>query len=89
MPADKYGDLYWIVGTQNEEFHIYADEMNIENGTLIFTSKRNSLIKTAFGNGTWTYCFPASVIDGTAINVEHYNTRKDRIYNGDLVKKTK
>jgi hypothetical protein len=77
--CERRGDYYWCIKTslsEDGELYVYADEIKInETGDLIAVGHRTD--KTAEPNlgiaaGQWSGFYAASVLDGSAIAVEHW-----------------
>ncbi len=79
--SDKYGRFYWCVKTsqsQSGEIYVHADAARVQDdGTLVFYQEpdvdRTELINLALASGTWTAVYAASVVDGSAVAVEHWD----------------
>jgi hypothetical protein len=83
MAIDNYGKSYWCVKvpiniSPNGEIYLYADKVEItSHGDLVFWSEENEKREKSFQNlslasGFWIAFFAASVIDGAAVAVEHW-----------------
>lgn len=80
METNQYGDKYWCVRlVSGEQIYFHADELSVaRNGSLISRrihpepSRRYSFL--SFGPGQWAFFYAASVIDGGAVCVEHWDT---------------
>jgi hypothetical protein len=79
--ASKYGGIYWGVRSelsQTGEIYVHADTVEVTpNGELIFwhnnedgTHRHQTL---GFAPGSWACFFAASVEDGHAVAVEHWD----------------
>lgn len=74
----QQNDLYWIVGLLDDaRIHVHAASTHTLNGDLTFFDTEGVML-TAFAKGTWTFCTPASVIDGSLILIEHWNRGASR-----------
>lgn len=79
----KYGNYYWCVKTSlsgNGEIFLMADRAEIKpDGSLSFwtvrTGDKSSFINFAFAHGNWTAFYAASLIDGGAVSVEHWQEK--------------
>jgi hypothetical protein len=73
-PVD-YGKYYWCIKSglsKDGEIYVYADIATVnDNGDLIL-SQDSGVINLSVAKGSWNACFAASVIDGSAIAVEHW-----------------
>jgi len=73
-----YGRYYWGVKTdlsQNGEIYLYADIASVnKNGDLIFSkvAGESTYTNMCFAKGYWKTFFAASVMDGSAVAVEHW-----------------
>ncbi len=74
-----YGGRYWCIKTdesQNGEIYVMADRMEItRHGDLLavgHSSSGSDLTVLALAQGFWTSYYAASVIDGHAVAVEHW-----------------
>jgi hypothetical protein len=75
--AERYGNFYWCIKTDLSpagDIYIFADKVEInENGDLIFICKeKNHYQNMSFAKGEWKCFFAASVMDGHAVAVEHW-----------------
>ena len=77
--SKKYGAKYWCVKSNlsnKGEIYAYADEVHVlPDGTLSLIRTRQGHppeINLAIAPGNWSACFAASVIDGAAVAVEHW-----------------
>ena len=72
------GDLYWFVRlAAGDEIHFHADRVAIEpSGALVgYTiQKGTEVVVFAVGAGAWTHSYAASVFDGGAVAVEHWDS---------------
>jgi hypothetical protein len=79
--AEKYGKRYWAVClTNGDEVFVHADELTVEtSGALVGSSAREDdghkikMLTFAVGPGGWKHAYAASVIDGGAVAVEHWD----------------
>jgi hypothetical protein len=89
MAIDDYGTLYWCVKVSHSlaksgEIFLHADRAEVTpNGDLIFWSSTNEKRKEAFQNlslasGSWVAFFAASIMDGAAVAVAHWDGEIDR-----------
>lgn len=73
-----YGAYYWCVKTdlsESGEIYVYADAVRCEpTGGVLFVSRQDDgeCINLALAAGKWTAVFAASVLDGHAVAVEHW-----------------
>lgn len=73
----KYGKHYWCVKTnlsKNGEIYLMADRVEItQRGELLFWRDGDSpAVNLAISLGNWKAYFPASMMDGSAVAVEHW-----------------
>lgn len=75
MSADKYGEYYWCVVSGDKEIYLHADSAVVtQNGALSFRRDNPSQqLNVVFAPGHWDMFYAASVIDGGAIAVEHWD----------------
>jgi|GEM_PF-4976693 hypothetical protein len=77
--AARYGICYWCVKTslsKSGEIYVMADEAKIlADGTLSFVRAKEgtSSVNLAISAGNWSACYAASVMDGSAVAVEHWD----------------
>jgi hypothetical protein len=76
--AARYGQYYWCVQTPNAIVRVMADEMRVEpNGALLALQKHADglpdTINFAWAAGQWEHFYGASVLDGSAVAVEHWD----------------
>jgi hypothetical protein len=77
--TSQYGKLYWCVKTVSSgTVRLHADEATVEHGALVLRSHKDEHWHTRFavGPGEWRYCYAASVLDGGAVAVEHWDEHK-------------
>jgi hypothetical protein len=86
MDKTKYGARYWCVKvpislSPDGEIYVYADRVDLVSGALVFVSDaivtHNGPDTVAqpglsIAAGSWIAVFAASVIDGSAVAVEHW-----------------
>lgn len=82
--TEKYGRYYWCAKVTEDvcpdrEIYVHADTCRIlANGELAFYGHSNKeveddrVINLALAPGKWYAIFAASVIDGSAVAVEHW-----------------
>lgn len=80
--ATRYGELYWCAKVTKDispdgEIYVFADSVKTVDGTLQFIGHFSQEQETAFPvliipAGKWLASFAASVLDGAAIAVEHW-----------------
>ena len=78
--AEKYGNLYWCIKTdvslKTGEVYAFADKVQIDQaGCLVLLRCRDGeeLPTLAFAPGSWQTFYAASVMDGSAVSVEHWD----------------
>lgn len=77
MDADTlaHGKYYWCVKTnlsKDGTIYLMADWVEISgNGDLVFL-RSGGKVNLAIASGSWRAYFPASMIDGSAVAVEHW-----------------
>ncbi len=70
---NKENNFYWIVGLRSDaRIFIHAENCHTLDGDLCFFNN-DDVMHTAFAKGTWAFCSPASVSDGSLILIEHWN----------------
>lgn len=71
----KYGKYYWCVKTnlsKDGEIYLMADWTEVTaNGDLLFW-RSGGLLNMSIAAGSWKAFFAASLIDGSAVAVEHW-----------------
>ena len=84
MSAERYGKFYWNVDlTDGRSLMLCADKFEVTpSGDLVAwreTDHADPLdrgdkpkINMAFAKGTWTMVYASSVVDGSAVAVEHW-----------------
>jgi hypothetical protein len=83
MTTNRYGKSYWCVKvprniSSSGEIYLYADKVELTpDGSLIFLrcpedSDKEPSPNLALAAGSWIVMFAASVIDGSAVAVEHW-----------------
>jgi hypothetical protein len=82
MSPQDYGDLYWCVKVprsvaKSGEIYLYAKALDIQQGHLVAVANdRNDGTPRpplfAMAPGRWIAYYGASVIDGSAVCVEHW-----------------
>ncbi len=78
-PLD-YGTKYWCIKVPPEisedgEIYVYGDKVSItETGALLVTRYKEDFdqVNLSLAPGNWTVVFAASVMDGSAVAVEHW-----------------
>lgn len=79
----QYGNWYHrIQTTKGEDVYVHADEVEFKDGALILWRVKEDGTRTvniAFAPGQWSYIYAASVLDGHAVAVDHWdkNTTKE------------
>jgi hypothetical protein len=74
----KYGKYYWCLKSdlsEDGEIYVHADEVRVTpTGGVLFVSKdvNGEHVRLAVASGKWSAVFAASLIDGSAIAVEHW-----------------
>jgi len=78
----QYGNYYWCVKvtkdlSPNGEIYVMADEVKVEDGTLLFLRHKKEPVESREINLIipalkWTAVFAASLMDGHAVAVEHW-----------------
>jgi hypothetical protein len=83
--TEKYGNLYWCVKTKlskSGEIYVMADEAQVlPDGTLSMNRNKAGApisINLAIAPGHWTACYAASLLDGAAVAVEHWEGEVSR-----------
>ncbi|MFF1295108.1 MULTISPECIES: hypothetical protein [unclassified Streptomyces] len=73
----KYGQFYWRIDlTSGEVVHAHADEVEIlTSGALVLkkVAEESSSVLLAFAAGEWKNVQAASVMDGHAVCVDHWD----------------
>ncbi|WP_405860164.1 hypothetical protein OG407_20980 [Streptomyces sp. NBC_01515] len=73
----KYGQFYWRIDlTSGEVVHAHADEVEIlTSGALVLrkADEEAPLVLLAFAVGEWKNVQAASVMDGHAVCVDHWD----------------
>lgn len=71
----RYGAYYWCIKTKlskSGEIYVMADEAVVrDNGALVMLGKNGTNL--AIASGQWTACYAASLLDGSAVAVEHWD----------------
>ena len=88
---NNYGQYYWCVKvietlSPTKEIYVFGDKVEVNsNGDLIFwnishgeASEENPIQNIAMAKGTWLAFFVASVIDGSAVAIEHWEGEVER-----------
>jgi hypothetical protein len=76
--AAGYGQFYWCVGLadeKNTEVYAHADRVEFapSGGVVLLRDRDEQSSPTlAFAAGRWSFVYAASVIDGSAVSVEHW-----------------
>ena len=71
VPGEEKGSQY-RVQLRDDTFFIFVDTVEVTpNGDLI--GRRGDKIQYAFGAGSWLFCLPVSVIDGSEIVASWYS----------------
>ena len=72
--AEKYGKCYWCIGSPDApdgEIYAYADRIEVgHSGELMLI--RQTEPNLILAPGRWRFCYAASVLDGSAVAVEHW-----------------
>jgi len=90
--TQRYGTKYFCVGVPKmicptRQIYVNADRIEINTGALIcwggfrqydHVIVDSDVINLAFAPGHWTYVFAASVIDGSAVAVDHWEGEVSR-----------
>jgi hypothetical protein len=78
----KYGNFYWCIKTKlssNGEIYVHADSVSVtENGSLQMQTKKEFAQNLIIAQGQWTAVFAASLLDGSAVAVEHWKGEVQR-----------
>lgn len=85
MATADYGRFYWCIKVPSNispdgEIYLHADKVEVTpNGDLLFWNSINEKNKKPFQNlalarGSWLVFFAASIIDGGAVAVEHWES---------------
>ena len=72
--CDDYGKYYWCVKSglsENGEIYVHANRVEVLNGCIVFYGN-DDVINLSISDGYWSAVFAASVIDGSAVAVEHW-----------------
>lgn len=81
MSTDNYGRYYWCVKVTPDvsadgEIYVMADDVIvIASGTINFIRRREDdtiTINLGIASGKWLAYFAASLMDGSAVAVEHW-----------------
>ena len=81
MSRSFAGAQYWCVGLADAktEIYLHADTVSVNAEGLIFFCKTATInsppvsrMALALAPGEWRYVYAASVLDGHAIDVEHW-----------------
>ena len=74
--TEKYGKFFWNIWVTEElgkQIFVMADELRVmDNGTLLCLSEKG-YATLAIAPGRWFAYYAASVIDGGAVSVEHWD----------------
>lgn len=77
--TEKYGGFYWCIKTKlskSGEIYVMADDARIlPDGTLSMIRLKEGqppAINLAIAPGNWIACYAASIVDGAAVAVEHW-----------------
>ena len=83
--AEKYGNYYWCIKTdvshETGELYAYADKVQVDQAgclVLIRCKDGEELPTLAFAQGSWKAFYAASVWDGSAVSVEHWEGEVSR-----------
>jgi hypothetical protein len=64
-------ELYWgVVRPTHEVVFLYAAEAKVDNGVLAFFHSKGFPV-VVYASGAWTSFYAASVMDGSAVAVDH------------------
>lgn len=80
MSAADYGELYWCVKTPlavSGDIYVHADGVEIHQGALVFMGRHGTPVLT-IAAGQWLASYAASVLDGSAVAVEHWEGEVSR-----------
>lgn len=74
---NKYGNYYWYVElTNGDNLHLMADNATVcADGSLVFDTvqdEKGLFPNFAIASGQWRLFYAASLIDGSAVSVEHW-----------------
>lgn len=83
MPNDgltgpaKYGRFYWCVKVSEEispdgEIYAYASEVKTNQDGSLWLIGKEAHPNLVLPSGKWLACYGASVMDGSAVAVEHW-----------------
>jgi len=79
--TSRYGRYYWYVKVPRDvskdgEIYLMADRVRIDGGALVFVRHREDNpeehINLVLPAGKWSALYAASVLDGSAVAVEHW-----------------
>lgn len=73
--SHKSGEFYWCVGSpesEDGEIYVYGDRVEVNKVGVLIIVGREERPNLILAPGRWTFCFPASVMDGSACTVEHW-----------------
>ena len=76
MGPEKYGQYYWCVKvtkgiSESGEIYVHADNISTsDNGAIVFGG--NTGPNLIIPSGKWLAVYAASVLDGSAVAVEHW-----------------
>lgn len=84
--AEQFGRFYWCIKVPvpvsgNGEIYVYADEMEIgSDGSLraIKQIDEGHHYNLVLASGSWLVFYAASLLDGSAVAVEHWEGEIDR-----------
>ena len=81
MSAEKYGKYYWTLRTPKETIRLHADEAEVVDGSVVFRQKKDdgtSIINFSAATGQWVHFYAASILDGGAIAIEHWDPNEEK-----------
>jgi hypothetical protein len=74
--TSRYGNLYWGVKSilsDDGEIYLHAESVIVaQDGSLVFMGNKGQF-NLALAPGQWTAVFAASVMDGSAVAVDHWD----------------
>jgi hypothetical protein len=83
--TSSYGNYYWCVKVakmlfKNGEIYLHAERVVLDRGAVVFISNKDCPVLVVPA-GSWSAVCAASVIDGSAVAIEHWE--------GEVVRKGK
>lgn len=76
----EYGESYWRIVGKVGDIHLYADDVEIIEGSLVFRAGDHGTL-FAVAPGQWDHFYAASQLDGGPVAVAHWTpafTRKTK-----------